>query len=121
MNEDDVLAFVRATIRSVWTLEILVLMYQDQQHAWQVAELAAALRANSRVAQEGLAVLEAAGLVRGDPSDGYRCHPASAPLENAAREVVDLYSRKPVAVVKTILTAPTDKIQTFADAFRFRN
>lgn len=120
MKEDDVLAFVRDTIRSVWTLELLVLMEQDSAHAWQIAELVVTLRANARVVTEGLAALEAAGLVGLDDVGLYRYQPASPALTATVRHVIDLYNRKPLAVVRTILTSPTEKIQIFADAFRFR-
>ena len=120
MTEDDVLAFVREAIRSVWTLELLVLMQQDGERVWQTAELVAALRANTRVVTEGLSALDAAGLLRTEEAGSYRFHPATKEQTETIREVVDLYNRKPMAVVRTILTSPTDKIQTFADAFRFR-
>jgi hypothetical protein len=120
VEEDDVLAFVRDTIRSVWTLELLVLMQQGADRAWPTTELVAALRANARVVTEGLSALESVGLVRLDGIGLYRYRPASSALAETIRHVVDLYNRKPLAVVRTILTSPTDKIQTFADAFRFR-
>ncbi|HEY1933178.1 MAG TPA: hypothetical protein VGG99_14280 [Acetobacteraceae bacterium] len=120
MEEDDVLAFVQDTIRSVWTLELLVLMQQGADRAWPTAELVAALRANTRVVTEGLSALESVGLVRLDEAGMVRYRPASSALAETIRDVVDLYNRKPLAVVRTILTSPTDKIQTFADAFRFR-
>jgi hypothetical protein len=120
VEEDDVLAFVQDTIRSVWTLELLVLMQQGADRAWPTAELVAALRANTRVVTEGLSALESVGLVRLDEAGMVRYRPASSALAETIRDVVDLYNRKPLAVVRTILTSPTDKIQTFADAFRFR-
>jgi len=41
-------------------------------------------------------------------------------LVETVRNVVELYARKPLAVVKTIHASPRDKTQTLADAFRFR-
>jgi hypothetical protein len=120
VEEDNLLALVRDTIRSVWTLELLVLMQQGADRAWPTAELVAAMRANTRVVTEGLAALESVGLVRLDEVGMYRYRPVSPALAETIRQVVDLYNRKPLAVVRTILTSPSDKIQTFADAFRFR-
>ena len=120
MNEDELLAFVRDAVRSVWALELLILLQQDDAKAWRAAELVVALRANTRVVTESLATLGAAGLVRTEDADVYRYGPASEALAETVRQIADLYTRKPMAMVKAVLSAPTDKIQTFADAFRFR-
>jgi hypothetical protein len=50
----------------------------------------------------------------------YRFQPASPELTEMIEALVELYARKPVAVVRAIITAPNNKIQTFADAFRFK-
>lgn len=119
VTDDDVLAFVRDAIRSIWTLELLVLMQRDTDHAWQAEEIARTMRANMRVALEGLTALEQAALVQSDGNGLFRYRPASPLLAEMVCNVVELYIRKPLAVVKTIHASPTSKIQTFADAFRF--
>jgi hypothetical protein len=120
VTEDDVLAFVRDTIGSIWTLELLVLMQRDAGHAWRAEEIARTMRANMRVALEGLTLLEQAALVQVDGKGLFRYRPASPTLAEMVRNLVELYTRKPLAVVKTIHADPTGRIQTFADAFRFR-
>jgi hypothetical protein len=119
VTEDDVLAFVRDAIRSIWTLELLVLMQRDADRAWRAEEIATTLRANMRVALEGLTALERVALVQVDGNGLVRYRPASPMLAETVRQVVELYARKPLAVVKTIHASPTGKIQTLADAFRF--
>jgi hypothetical protein len=37
-----------------------------------------------------------------------------------AGEVIALYNQKPRAVLRAIFSAPSDRIQNFADAFRLR-
>lgn len=120
VNEADVLTFVRDAIRSAWVLDLLVLLEQNGARTWKTTELVTELRANARVIIEGLATLRAAGLVEMDAAGYYRYGPASDALAETGRLVVDLYTRKPMAVIKAVLSAPSDKIQTFADAFRFR-
>jgi hypothetical protein len=41
------------------------------------------------------------------------------PFVETVRDVVELYTCKPLVVVKTIVASATDKVQRFADAFRF--
>ncbi|HET8995856.1 MAG TPA: hypothetical protein VFN42_04250 [Acetobacteraceae bacterium] len=120
MSEDEILAFVRSAIGSVWTIELLVLLRQDPDRTWQARSLVTDLRASPRVVGDSLSALEAAGLVSADEGGLYRYQPVSRLIDDTARELVDLYARKPMTVVNTILSSPTNKIQTFADAFRFR-
>lgn len=120
VSEDEVLAFVRNAIGSVWTIELLVLLRHDPDRTWQARSLITDLRASPRVVGDSLSALEAAGLVSADEAGLYRYHPVSPMIDETARELVDLYARKPMTVVNTILSSPTNKIQTFADAFRFR-
>ena len=120
MDEDELLEFVRGAIGSVWTVELLVLLYRSPEKAWPAKELVADLRASTRVVSDSLAALEFAGLVSMDDAGQYRYRPASPGIDRTVGELVDLYARKPMTVVNTILSSPTNKIQTFADAFRFR-
>jgi hypothetical protein len=120
LEEAAVLAFVRDTIRSIWSLELLLLLQRDAAKAWQVPELVAALHANAQVVTESLAALGSAGLVRMGEDGLCRYGPATSRLADSVTELAALYSRKPVTVVRAVLSAPNAKIRTFADAFRFR-
>lgn len=120
VNEDELLAFVRSAIGSVWTIELLVLLQRNPDKAWSAKILVTDLRASARVVADSLATLENAGLVSADENGLYRYQPVSGTLDQTVRELADLYARKPMTVVNTILSSPTNNIQTFADAFRFR-
>ena len=120
VDEDELLEFVRNAIGSVWTIELLVALQRDSGKAWQTKELVADLRASARVVADGLSALGIAGLVAADDAGLYHYRPVSPAIDRTARELADLYHQKPMTVVNTILSSPTNKIQTFADAFRFR-
>ena len=120
MDEDELLGFIRSAIGSVWTIELLVVLQRDPEKAWSAKDLVADLRASARVVTDSLGALELAGLVTADDVGLYRYCPVSPGIDRTVRELVDLYARKPMTVVNTILSSPTNKIQTFADAFRFR-
>jgi len=120
VTEQSILEFVSRSFRSVWPLELLLVLYQEPHAGREVEALARELRANVPLVTQGLSNLEAIGLVRADADRLYRFDPASSELAEMAREVIALYNQKPRAVLRAIFAAPSDRIQTFADAFRLR-
>jgi DNA-binding IclR family transcriptional regulator len=120
VTEQALLAIVSNSFRSVWPLELLLLLRQEPQRAWRIGALVQDLRGSVSAVSEALAALRNLGLVSIDPQGSYHFEAASADLEELARELSDLYNRKPRAVMRAILAAPNSQIQTFADAFRLR-
>ena len=59
--DDELLSFVGASFRSVWALE-LILLLRSERRAWPRAELVAALRASELVVNNALEALFAAGM-----------------------------------------------------------
>jgi hypothetical protein len=120
VSEQSTLEFVAKSFRSVWHLELLLLLHREPQQAWRREALASELRASLRLVNNGVAALAAIGFVAFDQD--HACHFAakSAELEALARDVVDLYNRKPRAVMRAIFAAEPNRIQSFADAFRLR-
>jgi hypothetical protein len=119
VTEDEILAFVRQSFRSVWPLELLLVLSQEPVQDWTVDALAREVRASSVVVVRGLQALQAAGLVASETHQGYRFRPVAESAE-MARGLIDLYNRKPRAVTRAVFAAPRDRIQSFADAFRLR-
>lgn len=120
MTEPEVLQFIEQTFRSVWPFELLLLFTRSPQQAWQGEALVHELRASMSLVNGGLRTLQKAGLVSVDEQGMYRFQPASAELEELAGALINLYARKPHAVMRAVFSAPADRIQTFADAFRLR-
>lgn len=121
MTEDQVFAFARNTIRSVWALELLVLLHRDFGRDWDVAELILELRGSEAVILPCLEHLQEAGLVTGDPSGRFRYAASSEELDAAAGELAKLYANRPMALAKAIMRAPSDKLTIFSDAFKFKD
>ncbi len=120
MTEDAILQFVKNTFRSVWPLELLLVLSQEPARPWSVGALVRELRASVPLVIDGLAVLQAAEFVVGDRDRTWRFLPVSDQQAALARELIDLYKSKPRSVARAIFAAPADRIQTFADAFRLR-
>jgi len=119
MNE-EVLAFVRGSVKSVWSVELLLFMRRRADCAWSVAELVRELRGSDFVVTESLRTLQWAGLVAPEADERYRYAPASPEFERLTAQLEEVYRARPIAVAKAILSTPSERLQTFADAFRLR-
>jgi hypothetical protein len=103
----------------VWTLELLLFLKQHDTTAWSVDQLVRELR-GSRLLVADLALgLHRAGLIE-QAAEAYRYRPSSADLRNLVEQLEQLSIERPLAVRSTILAAPHDKVQVFADAFRIK-
>lgn len=117
---DDLLSFIRASIRSTWALELLLLMRKQAPRASTPEELTLALRATPTLVGACLNQLQKAGLVVREESGGaWRYAPAAPALDQIVAELEATYAEKPVTIVNAIMAAPTDQLKSFADAFRF--
>lgn len=118
--EDDVVALIRSSIRSVWALELLILLRKDRRREWAERELVRELRGSLALVRDGISALTAGGLVGAGAVNTIVYRPRTLALDQAAGRLSRAYEQTPVAVMKAIAAAPDDRIQTFADAFRFK-
>lgn len=118
--DDDLQEFIQGTLRSVWTLEVLLLLRRTRERDWSGDELVRELRASEVVVSENLGLLQAAGLVAPDAQGRWRYTPASPVFDALTRRLETVYREKPVSVVKAIVASPNEKLQTFADAFKLK-
>lgn len=112
-------ALVRTHVKSVWTLELLLLMRSRPDHTWSVAELVKELRASTTLVTDALASLERSGLVVGEADGRGRYAPANETLAGLVDAVEAAYRERPVAIIN-LIAAPEDRLQGLADAFKFR-
>lgn len=120
MLDQDILSFIRGSIRSVWALELLLLLRARPERSWSAEELTQELRASTPLVEQNVAVLSAAGLIRPDVDGRYAYAPASPTLGALCDQLEKLYRERPVRVVNAIVSSPNDKLQSFADAFRLK-
>lgn len=117
-TNQDLLDFIRDTIKSVWALEMLLALRRHGERAWTADELVGELRASLTLVKGNLAVFEAAGLVLQE-DDRFRYAPASAWLESLCAELEAVYRERPVTVINAIVS-PSDKLRDLANAFRLK-
>lgn len=121
MTQDpEVFRFIREHIRSVWTLELLLKLKADPERAWSPTELVEAMRASHALVDGSLEVLMTAGLVIADDDGCVRYRPAVAALSGLCDELEQTYRIRPVTVIRWI-SAPVERLQSLADAFRFKS
>ena len=118
-DDPDLAAFVREHVRSVWAVELLLVLKRDPERCWPAAALVGELRASTTLVKDNLQRFERSGLVLKDDRDCWRYAPASPVLDELAGKLEAAYRERPVSVINLIATSP-DPVQGLADAFKFR-
>ena len=119
-SEQDVDAFIRATFRSVWALELLFLLRRSSGRSLSRAEMVDGLRGSDLVVTQGVEGLTAAGLVLAEGDGSARYQPATPALDGLVEATEALYRTSPDAVRRTIVGGANPGLTAFADAFRLR-
>jgi hypothetical protein len=117
---ESVLRLIRSSIKSAWTLELLLLMRRHAPRSWTVDGLTAELRGSPSLVAAILLGLIKDDLVREEPDRSYRYAPKTAELDDAVRELDAINAERPLAVIKEIISAPNDKLTSFVEAFKLR-
>ena len=119
---EDVKKFIVEHINSLEQLEVLLLLHRHPQQEWTAHDVSQELRIAPASAAVRLADLQTGGLVAvSEASDPlYRYHPQKPDFEPTVNSLAKGYAEYRVTVINLIFSKPLDKIQTFADAFKFR-
>lgn len=119
MIPEDVSAFIRANVRSIWSLETLLLLRSSPDQSWSPEGLSAALRGAVPLMQGILDSFVRVGIAQRRDEGRYYYAPSSdqaAVIDRLARVNAEF----PLAVAKAVVLAPNDKVQTFVDAFKIK-
>lgn len=117
-STDEILRFIASSFRSVWALELLLVL-KSEQRSWSHEELVTTMRASELVVTRALDALEAAGLVSND-GDKAQYMPISDDVAALVRNAEGLYAKRPDAVRRAIVSASAGDAAAFAEAFRLR-
>ncbi len=115
----DVQAFISDSIGSIAELELLLMLADDPATNWQAEAIARQLYVTPAAAESVLTRMTSRGLLV-HSSEGYRFAPQSAALEATVKALKGEYRKRRVRVIELIYAGPTEKYQSFADAFRLR-
>ena len=119
VTEEQVFSFASSTIRSVWALELLLLLHKTRGQFWRARDLVRELRSSDAVIAPCLDALRSAGLAA-EQDGGWRYAPATAELDAVTGELAKIYATKPMALAKAIMRAPNEKLTIFSDAFKLK-
>jgi hypothetical protein len=118
-DSPDLAAFVRQHMRSVWAVELLLILRREPDRSWRAEALVAELRASTNLVSDILASFETSGLaVQGD-GGCWRYRPAAPVLDDLAGRLEQAYRERPVRIIN-LIAQPDDPIQGLADAFKWR-
>jgi hypothetical protein len=117
-SQGQLVSFIRESVRSVWALELLLLLRRTPDRLWTEEALVRELRASLPLVRDNLAVFETSGLVACE-AGGCRYAPASPVLAGLCDELERRYRESPVRLINAI-ASPKDKLQTLADAFKLK-
>lgn len=122
--QPHVRAFIAGHVDSVLQLELLLLLAAPAHAArdWSAADLAHELRIDPAWVEGQLKAMSAQGLLDAGAATAaaYRYHPRSTELAQAVSDLARAYADRRVTVIGLIFAKPTEKLRTFADAFRIR-
>jgi predicted ArsR family transcriptional regulator len=125
---DNVRGLIIERISSVLQLEILLLLHGQPGRRWSAQDVAGELRIDVTWAEGqlhelcggGLLACHAGGAGAGAAAAVYQYGPAAEERRRAVDDLARVYAERRVTVVSMIFSKPTEKIRTFADAFRLR-
>lgn len=117
-SNDEILRFIASSFRSVWALELLLVL-KSEQRCWSSDELVSTMRASDLVVTKGLDALEAAGLVSNNENQALFM-PVSSDVATLVDDAEELYAKRPDAVRRAIVSASAGDAAAFADAFKLR-
>ncbi|HET9813194.1 MAG TPA: hypothetical protein VFP57_06030 [Sphingomicrobium sp.] len=115
---DDLLRFIASSFRSVWALELLLVL-KSEPRVWSRDELVSTMRASELVVSKALDSLLAGGLASIE-GRGVRYMPVSDEVARDVERTEKLYAARPDAVRRAIVSSSAGDLTAFADAFRLR-
>ena len=116
--DKDVSEFLQGSFRSVWSLELLLLLQGQPDRAWTPQQLIAELRSSEAVIRQGIGDLLAAGMIVTEGDDQVRYAPASDSLRDIVPRVIRAYQIESSNVRRLIVQGSSEKLRNFSEAFR---
>lgn len=115
----EVSQLLARAVRSVWALELLLFLREHALNSWSVDQLSVEQRSSRSVVHRAIPALIREGLVREVDGARYQ-YRAEGDIDQLVASLEHLYKERPVTIVRAIVLASDDQIQSLADAFKFR-
>ena len=114
------LAGLIQSLRSLWAVELLLLLQRRPDRVWPVDDLVGELRSSRALVDSVLSRLHELDMVErlSDGSYRYRC--ASTANEELVSDLSRLHAERPLAIAQALHGGPDEKLRAFSDAFRLK-
>ncbi len=119
MDDDGVIKFIQSNLRSIWAIELLVILRRGRQ-PWALVTLETELRGSATIARKATADLVRLGFALESSPGVWQYQPMDEARERLAAEIERLHRERPAALARAVYEGTDDAIRSFADAFRFR-
>jgi DNA-binding IclR family transcriptional regulator len=118
-SSDELAAFIASSFRSVWALELLLLLKRENRTC-ATEELVALLRASPSVVEKALDALISAGLA-GSEEGEFAYMPVNGQVASLVEDTEQLYRSRPDRVRRLIVASSNKGLAAFSDAFRLKD
>ncbi len=119
---ENLLALIRTSIPTINAAELLVFLARHPENPWAPGELVSALKPtviSLSATEEYLSTFKIHGLVR--KSNRRYCYSPDSPESGKGVEaLMAAFNERPVTLIRTIYNVADQKIQSFADSFKFK-
>lgn len=120
---EHVRRFIEDHVDSVELIEVLLLLKREPERDWTADEVAARLYTSPRFVAHRLEALRASSVAVASERDGhpsYRYAARTGDLDRVVGDLETLYATRRTSIIALVFSRSTDKLKTFADAFRIR-
>jgi hypothetical protein len=115
---EDVRSFLAREVESTWMLDLLCLLKSTAPRTWSADELILEMRGSRFIIENCLGKLASLGTIM--IAGRHISYTPSNPHDQTITKLARIYAEQPLAVIRETLSTPHDKIQSFADAFKFK-
>lgn len=119
MSSNELASFIASSFRSVWALELLILL-KHEKRTCTMDELVTLMRASPAVIDTALEWLVAAGLAGSDGKTASYM-PVNADVSSLVEQTEQLYRSRPDRVRRLIIASSNKGLTAFSDAFRLKD
>ncbi|WP_127754619.1 MULTISPECIES: hypothetical protein [unclassified Devosia] len=111
---------IESCLDSVWSLELLLLLYSQPERSWTTTSLVTELRSSELVVAQSVRGLVEAGLVVQLEPGKLRFSAASPDIAGFVARLERDYRARPNYIRRIIVGRSNAKLQSFSDAFLLR-
>lgn len=108
------------SLRSLWAIELLLLLHREPGRAWRIDDLVVELRSSRALVDGVLSRLHELGLVEREADGAYRYRPAASERDELIGDLARLHAERPLLIAQALHGAPGEKLRAFSDAFKLK-